>query len=399
MARPIKPLTRRQLYDLVWSQPATDLARKLRISSVAVGKACRRWNIPAPPRGYWAKLRHKKTVPSPPPLPDGAEPAGGIPLGARARVQDKVTKGIRLPRIKLCRPPKYPHPVVTLTADAYRNRTIGRTGLVSPVPDASHVVMAVTQPLLDRALDILNRIAWQLEQNGFVFDCAPRLRDSTIKLRYGGPEGATVRLLIMEVIERKRNGPMDGTTWCYDQWVCRSTGRLRVVVDEYFPPNVRKSWSDGQSQRLEEVTAEIPMLRQVLLNAEAHDSSPYMFPQQAAQYLKNPDRITEVAGRVLRKAGFTDSDEMPAGGHGQSRGPLHGPRQAGVRRASLRDFHSFRVTWVTLALVAGVPIEVVKKVTGHRTVEVVMKHYFRPGREEMRQTLNSRMPAVLTGHR
>lgn len=70
-----------------------------------------------------------------------------------------------------------------------------------------------------------------------------------------------------------------------------------------------------------------------------------------------------------------------------------------MRRASLRDFHSFRVTWVTLALVAGVPIEVVKKVTGHRTVEVVMKHYFRPGREEMRQTLKSRMPAVLTGHR
>lgn len=141
-----------------------------------------------------------------------------------------------------------------------------------------------------------------------------------------------------------------------------------------------------------------PMLRQVLLNAGTNDASPYMFPQQAAQYLKNPDRITEMAGRVLRKAGFTNSGELSADDHGQSRGPLRGPRQVGVRRASLRDFHSFRVTWVTLALVAGVPIEVVKKVTGHRTVEVVMKHYFRPGREEMRQTLKSRMPAVLTGH-
>lgn len=140
-----------------------------------------------------------------------------------------------------------------------------------------------------------------------------------------------------------------------------------------------------------------PMLRQVLLNAEANDSCPYMFPQQAAQYLKNPDRITEMAGRVLRKAGFTDSGEMPANGRDQPRGPRHSPRQVGVRRASLRDFHSFRVTWVTLALVAGVPIEVVKRVTGHRTVEVVVKHYFRPGREEMRQSLNSRMPAVLTG--
>lgn len=142
---------------------------------------------------------------------------------------------------------------------------------------------------------------------------------------------------------------------------------------------------------------EIPifqMLRQVLLDAEANDSSPYMFPQQAAQYLKNPDRITEMAGRVLRKAGFTDSGEMLAGGLGQPRGPLRGTRQVGVRRASLRDFHSFRVTWVTLALVAGIPIEVVKKVTGHRTVEVVIKHYFRPGREDMRQALSA-LPHVL----
>ena len=32
-------------------------------------------------------------------------------------------------------------------------------------------------------------------------------------------------------------------------------------------------------------------------------------------------------------------------------------RPGGVRKASVRDFHSFRVTWVTLALTAGVPLE------------------------------------------
>jgi integrase len=48
----------------------------------------------------------------------------------------------------------------------------------------------------------------------------------------------------------------------------------------------------------------------------------------------------------------------------------------GKRRASVHDFHSFRVTWITLALAAGVPLELVQRVTGHRTVEVVMKHYF-----------------------
>jgi integrase len=70
-------------------------------------------------------------------------------------------------------------------------------------------------------------------------------------------------------------------------------------------------------------------------------------------------------------------------------------RAHGKRKASIRDFHSFRVTWITLALAAGVPLELVQRVTGHRTVAVVMKHYFRPGREDFRQALNTAMPQFL----
>ena len=74
---------------------------------------------------------------------------------------------------------------------------------------------------------------------------------------------------------------------------------------------------------------------------------------------------------------------------------LQAERGNGKRRASIRDFHSFRVTWITLALAAGVPLELVQRVTGHRTVEVVMKHYFRPGREDFRQAILRAMPKML----
>jgi hypothetical protein len=75
---------------------------------------------------------------------------------------------------------------------------------------------------------------------------------------------------------------------------------------------------------------------------------------------------------------------------------LQAARPNGLRRASIRDFHSFRVTWITLALAAGVPLELVQRVTGHRTVEVVMKHYFRPGREDFRAAILKAMPKMLT---
>jgi hypothetical protein len=74
---------------------------------------------------------------------------------------------------------------------------------------------------------------------------------------------------------------------------------------------------------------------------------------------------------------------------------LYQERKHGLRRASVRDFHSFRVTWVRLALTAGVPLELVQKVTGHKTTDIVLKHYFQPGREAFRSALNATMPKLL----
>lgn len=74
---------------------------------------------------------------------------------------------------------------------------------------------------------------------------------------------------------------------------------------------------------------------------------------------------------------------------------LQTERENGQRKASVWDFHSFRVTWMTLALAAGVPLELVQRVTGHQTVEVVVKHYFRPGREDFRAAIMKAMPRML----
>jgi hypothetical protein len=71
----------------------------------------------------------------------------------------------------------------------------------------------------------------------------------------------------------------------------------------------------------------------------------------------------------------------------------------GQRAASVRDWHAPRATWVTLALAAGVPVELVRRVTGHATVEIVLKHYFRPDREHFRAALTAAMPGIITGGR
>jgi hypothetical protein len=51
-----RTLTRRELYDLVWTTPMSKLAQDLGISDVGLKKVCNRRRAPTPGRGYWAQL-------------------------------------------------------------------------------------------------------------------------------------------------------------------------------------------------------------------------------------------------------------------------------------------------------------------------------------------------------
>lgn len=124
-----------------------------------------------------------------------------------------------------------------------------------------------------------------------------------------------------------------------------------------------------------------PILQQEIQSCVGNGSE-YVFPEQAEMYLHNRYGIGCRIRNVLKAAGFDAVRKKE--------------RKDGKNKGSVKDFHSFRVTWITLALSAGVPLEIVRRVTGHKTTDVVLKHYFRPGREEFRKTITSAMPKLLT---
>src|SRR5437762_84553 len=70
--RSFTELTRQELYDLVWSTPASKLAQDFGISDVAIAKRCKKLGVLRPSRGYWAKLDAGKK-PRKPPLPPTAD--------------------------------------------------------------------------------------------------------------------------------------------------------------------------------------------------------------------------------------------------------------------------------------------------------------------------------------
>jgi hypothetical protein len=65
-------LTREELYQRVWTIPATKLANEFGISDVALGKICRRMEIPKPAPGYWRRIETGQR-PQIPPLPSPNE--------------------------------------------------------------------------------------------------------------------------------------------------------------------------------------------------------------------------------------------------------------------------------------------------------------------------------------
>lgn len=55
-------LTRKDMYDKVWSQAMRKLAPDWGLSDVGLKKLCKRFEIPTPPVGYWAKLEFNDDV-------------------------------------------------------------------------------------------------------------------------------------------------------------------------------------------------------------------------------------------------------------------------------------------------------------------------------------------------
>lgn len=77
--------------------------------------------------------------------------------------------------------------------------------------------------------------------------------------------------------------------------------------------------------------------------------------------------------------------------------PVKRDEQPGrLTRVNTRGFHALRATFTTTALTAGVPVEIVRVITGHTLTETVLNHYFNPNEKTVLKTVENAMPRMLT---
>lgn len=228
--------------------------------------------------------------------------------------------------------------------------------------------------------------------------------------------GRSVDIPIADILRKVISGEVgNGSEYVFPSLAQQYTNNPRMLTDRLRKVLARIGYHDGKPRHLGKLAEYDP--EQLASRAEDYFSAiPTEQKQEKARamfkaYTKgNPlCRSAESVG-ISRATGSSYLNEIEAATgiafiRGKRRekvnipprkGDVHVNRAKGIRRASVRDFHSFRTTWITLALCSGIPFELVQKVTGHATAEIVMEHYFKPQRAQLKEALGKSMPSLLT---
>lgn len=256
---PWKTITRKELYDEVWSIPVSKLAPNYNLSDVGFAKLCKRFDIPRPPRGYWARLEvGQKVKRTPLPKYDEedvikiyAPEPGEVEAAAKAKVEADKREN-RLPKIEIAETLRGCHSLVSVTNDAFEGAKKRDDGLLY-MPDGSQLDVLVSRDQLRRSLLVMSGLLKTFESLGHKVSSGPKIEVN----------GHTVTLKIREAtktVEEDFEASKESITGHYDFFNERKrkkqvpSGLLTVLVpeaDSYWASGCRKQWKDTKTQRIE----------------------------------------------------------------------------------------------------------------------------------------------------
>ncbi|HVO60837.1 MAG TPA: hypothetical protein VMT53_07870 [Terriglobales bacterium] len=261
---------RTHLYEQVWQQPVSKLARTYGISDVALAKVCRRLKVPLPARGYWAKPLHRR--PKRPPLQAmSAAPRLRRPTRAQSKTEtlSPITEGVSeseraelaiVTRLESCRAETRgpealePDVLVTRTRRALSRGTTDGRKILRPRAGSTCLDVRVSKQTLDRALGVFDKLLATLRAEGFpvkVGGTGGQLTSVQIL-------GQGIRIGLLENVRRIQLPNPSKPTDYFSSYYSRAAVRYEPTGDLYLQVwnscrNVRKSWRDGKHQRLERV--------------------------------------------------------------------------------------------------------------------------------------------------
>jgi len=248
-------LTRAELFEQVWSTPMRRLAQRYNLSDVGLAKVCRRYNIPRPPVGYWAKREVGKAPPRPllPPLdedePINIEPNASVAptstgKSPRKRSSRRVSDGRRIGS-----------PLLISAA---------RVQLLRGKPDADQLVctnahtaasIRVARPSIDRALHLFQSLIHLWNEAGGTAQCSEVQNGLGTEFCLGSH---SVPIHLAEVAEDASvDRPKSRYVSQRTEPTRHPTGKLIFAVPDGQSGRLPSCWKENDQQRLEDILPQI----------------------------------------------------------------------------------------------------------------------------------------------
>lgn len=239
--RSLSETSRQELYDLVWSTPATALCQDFGVSDVAIAKRCRKLNVPRPSRGYWAKPKARR--PRRPPLPP-------TPEEIFLRVARKpMPKTILLP--KTC---EQLHPIaIELLNKLNTSKPDSQKRLSVRHPTLPEV--NVTKNLVERAAKAFHVIIHGVEPLGISF-CKSQSQYDGGHFRKG--HDRLYFKIVEEFVEGARESSQGRSDWYWQMKSPVPSTYLTVCVQtQRYGSSDLKRWEEGKNASLERLLPQI----------------------------------------------------------------------------------------------------------------------------------------------
>lgn len=250
------------------------LAAKYGLSDVGLRKICKKLNVPTPPAGYWAKLQFKKKekkLPLPPlkygdretyelkPRQEyesqalkGKEAANLDPkIAALFTDVEKASKPIIVPERLVS-----PHPLVKMTLDALEKEKSDKYGVLRAWRQ-KYLNIRVSPSSLKRALRIMDAIIKAFEERSYKVEVGKGegpgihilIHDSSLNFELTEKINSVSHVPTAAEIEKQKKYSWENPP----RYDFKPSGLLTIKIDEYNAQGYRKSWSDGKTQRIEDL--------------------------------------------------------------------------------------------------------------------------------------------------
>ena len=234
-------LTRKELYDVLWSEPITEVLIKYNLSYHDLREICKTFNIPTPKTGYWGKLKFGKPVQTTPqPDREGEEPLITlISKKSQKTVAVETTKSSEKKKDLVSKKLSKPHShtksaLAILSKNGFRKNWSGdvrRSGYQS-------LDITVSPENIRRAIRFMDAFIKLVEERGFrftvgSFKTSVIISDQELRIRLR----EKLSRVLLENGKRTEYHP---------------NGKLALVLDGWY----KKEWTDGKRQ-LEEQLSDI----------------------------------------------------------------------------------------------------------------------------------------------